>query len=237
MSLNHTPRRIRMIMNLRENGIRDPYVLNAMERVPRELFIPEHFHDKAYENRTLPIGLGQTISQPLVVAAMTQALELHDRHRVLEIGTGSGYQAAVLAQIARRVYSVERHRKLATKAEGCLLSLGITTVTQIVGDGTLGWSAQAPFPRIIVTAAAFDAVPPALTQQLSDDGILVIPINDKIHVYRKQGDSLIETPLMNADFVPLISDKSSKTKTAEAPQAPSIVDALTQWHKQRHAFA
>jgi len=151
-----TPKKLRLIMELRRGGVSDQHVLGAIERIPRELFVPATFVDQAYENVALPIGRGQTVSQPLVVAHMTEALEVGARHKVLEIGTGSGYQAAVLAKLCRRVYSIERHRELLREAEQRLAKLRIHNVTLRFGDGTKGWPEQAPFDRIIVTAAAVE---------------------------------------------------------------------------------
>ena len=147
-------RKIRLVMELRRQGVTDKAVLSAIERVPRELFVPATFHDQAYENTALPIGHGQTISQPAVVAYMTQALELGPRMKVLEVGTGCGYQAAVLARLCRRVYTVERHRELRREAEARFAELRIRNITSRWGDGTKGWTEQAPFDRIIVTAGA-----------------------------------------------------------------------------------
>ncbi len=145
---------IGLIMQLRRRGIRDTAVLRAIERVPREQFIDASFGDHAYHDIALPIECGQTISQPFVVAFMTEKLELDPRHKVLEIGTGSGYQAAVLSHLCRRVYTIERWRELQKLAEKRLAKLRIANVTTIIGDGWLGWPPQAPFDRIIVTAAA-----------------------------------------------------------------------------------
>ncbi|MEE8548068.1 MAG: rRNA adenine N-6-methyltransferase family protein, partial [Alphaproteobacteria bacterium] len=133
------PRQIRLIMELRQLGISDAEVLGAIERVPREMFVPEQFQDQAYENTALPIGAGQTISQPLVVALMTQALKLGERMRVLEIGTGSGYQAAVLSHLCRRVYTIERHPTLLKEAEARFKELGLHNVTAMTGNGIAGW--------------------------------------------------------------------------------------------------
>ena len=167
-------RKIRLIMTLRRSGITDTAVLAAIERIPREAFVPASFLDQAYENRALPIGLGQTLSQPQVVALMTQALAVRPRHKVLEIGTGSGYQAAVLSRLARRVYSIERHRPLLREAERRFTELRLHNITTIAGDGNLGWREQAPFDRIILTAAAA-ALPLNLFDQLADGGIMVLP--------------------------------------------------------------
>src|ERR1700722_13087374 len=146
----------RLVMILRGEGMSDLRVLAALERVPRELFVPAPFAEQAYDSVALPIGHGQTISQPFVVALMTQALELGDRHKVLEVGTGSGYQAAVLAQLCRRVFTIERHRAMLAEAEKRFAQLRIGNITTRFGDGSKGWVAQAPFARLIVTAAAPD---------------------------------------------------------------------------------
>ena len=179
--------KIRLIMELRRQGITDARVLGAIERVPREAFVPEPLRDQAYENTALPIGRAQTISQPAVVAFMTQELKIDDRMRVLEIGTGSGYQAAVLAKLCRRVYSIERHRELLADAEAKFRELRINNVTTRHGDGTKGWPEQAPFDRIIVTAAATRDVPQALLDQLAPDGIMIAPMGDNArdqHLFR-----------------------------------------------------
>src|SRR6202040_2812840 len=147
-------KKVRLIMELRALGVTDTRVLGAIERVPREAFLPDTFRDRAYENVALPVGHGQTISQPLVVAHMTEALEVGERHKVLEIGTGSGYQTAVLARLCRRVFTIERHRALLKEAEKRGAELRLHNVTSRFGDGTKGWPEQAPFDRIIVTAAA-----------------------------------------------------------------------------------
>ena len=202
-------RKIRLIMKLRKSGITDTGVLGAIERVPREVFIPTYFHDQAYEDIALPIGRGQTISQPLVVASMTQELQVNDRHKVLEIGTGSGYQAAILAKLCRRVYSIERHRPLLALAESRLNELKIRNITCKAADGMKGWIEQAPFDRIIVTAAAGDAPPQALLDQMNIGGIMIIPMGrDKASqfIYRitrsEEGYSCEQ--LMPVRFVPLL---------------------------------
>ena len=168
-------RKIRLIMELRQQGITDQRILSAIERVPRETFIPEAFHDQAYENTALPIGHGQTISKPSVVGFMTQALEVGPRMKILEIGTGCGYQAAVLARLCRRVYSIERFRGLLLSTEARLRQLRINNVTTKWGDGIEGWPEQAPFDRMILTAAASE-VPKVLLSQITDDGIIVAPV-------------------------------------------------------------
>lgn len=203
-------RKIRLIMKLRKCGITDTGVLAAIERIPREIFIPTQFHDQAYEDTALPIGRGQTISQPLVVASMTQELRLNDRHKVLEIGTGSGYQAAILAKLCRRVYSIERHRPLLATAEQRINELRIRNITCKAADGMKGWIEQAPFDRIIVTAAAGDEPPPALLAQMSVGGIMVIPMGrDKAsqfiyRITRVSEDSYETEKLMPVRFVPLL---------------------------------
>ena len=168
---------IRLLMELRGGGVLDPRVLSAIEWVPRERFVSTPFLDKAYENDALPIGCGQTISQPLVVGLMTQELDVGERMKVLEIGTGSGYQTAVLSRLCRRVYSVERHKPLLTQAESRLKALQIHNFTTRLGDGSRGWPEQAPFDRIMVTAAAHD-IPPVLVEQLKPGGIMVLPVGD-----------------------------------------------------------
>ncbi len=199
---------IELIMQLRRRGIRDAKVLRAMERVPRELFVAEAFTAPAYQDIALPIECGQTISQPFVVAFMTEKLELDERHKVLEIGTGSGYQAAVLSYLCRRVYTVERWRELQKMAEDRLSKLSITNVTTIIGDGWLGWPPQAPFDRIIVTAAALDA-PAALLDQLKMGGRMIIPLGEtrdeqSLVQIDKTEEGLLETPLLPVRFVPLV---------------------------------
>ena len=204
------PRQIRLIMELRQHGIGDAEVLGAIERVPREMFVPEQFQDQAYENTALPIGAGQTISQPLVVALMTQALKLGERMRVLEIGTGSGYQAAVLSHLCRRVYTIERHATLLKEAEARFKELGLHNVTAMTGNGIAGWPEQAPFPRILVTAAAVKA-PPALLDQLDVGGIMVIPIganasDQNVVRLTKREDGFESETLWPVRFVPMIGD-------------------------------
>jgi len=199
---------VSLIMQLRRRGIRDAKVLRAIERVPRELFVDEAFSDHAYQDIALPIECGQTISQPFVVAFMTEKLELEPAHKVLEIGTGSGYQAAVLSHLCRRVYSVERWRELQKAAEQRLAELKINNVTTIIGDGWLGWPPQAPFDRIIVTAAALDA-PAALLDQLKEGGRMIIPLGEtresqSLVQIDKTEEGLVETPLLPVRFVPLV---------------------------------
>jgi protein-L-isoaspartate(D-aspartate) O-methyltransferase len=159
-------------------GVRDPRVLGAMRDVPRHLFVPEAVARDAYEDRPLPIGEGQTISQPYMVAAMTAALAPGPADRVLEVGTGSGYQAAILARLARSVVTIERHPALAARARAAMDALGITNVRVVVGDGSNGYPDEAPYDRILVTAGA-PAVPESLKEQLADGGRLVIPVGRK----------------------------------------------------------
>ena len=200
--------KIGLIMALRGDGVTDTRVLSAMERVPREAFVPEDMHERAYENTALPIACGQTISQPFVVAYMTQALQVGDRMRVLEIGTGSGYQAAVLAQLCRRVYTVERHRPLMRAAQKRFTELGISNITTRHGDGADGWPDQAPFDRIIVTAAV-DSIPEALLDQLAPGGIMVLPVggfamDQYVQRIVKTETGLQTSLLIPVRFVPLV---------------------------------
>jgi protein-L-isoaspartate(D-aspartate) O-methyltransferase len=169
------PRGAALAAVLRQEGVRDERVLAAIASVPRDLFVDRPFESAAYENTALPIACGQTISQPFVVAYMTEVLQLDTRARVLEIGTGSGYQAAVLSRLCRRVYTIERHRPLLVEAERRFKSLRLENIASRLSDGFAGWSEQAPFDRILMTAAA-DRVPPALLEQLKPGGILVAPI-------------------------------------------------------------
>ncbi len=200
---------IRQILELRQSGITDTRVLSAIERVPRARFVPEALSHQAFENVAIPIGHGQTLSQPLVVAQMTEALEVDPRMRVLEIGTGSGYHTAVLAQLCRRVYTIERHRPLMVQAENRLRELRMHNVTTKVGDGMLGWPEQAPFDRIIVAAAAPEP-PAAILAQLAVGGILVLPIGVQgreqslMRVWRR-GQGFDSEWLSQVRFVPLVS--------------------------------
>lgn len=198
----------RLILSLRSAGITDTAVLSAVERVPRELFVPETFRDQAYENTALPIGYGQTLSQPLVVAAMVTALELTNRMKLLEVGTGSGYHAAVLAHLCRRVYTIERHRPLLAEAERIFGELGLHNITTRAGDGMLGWPEQAPFDRISVTAASGEP-PAALLDQLAVGGIMVMPVGGRdrtqiLQQFRRTEDGYQTQDLMEVRFVPLL---------------------------------
>lgn len=210
-------RKIRLLMSLRRSGVADAKVLGAIERVPRERFVPDAFQDRAWDDTALPIGHGQTISQPLIVALMTEALKPTDRSKVLEIGTGSGYQTAVLAGLARRVYTIETIKPLQDEAAKLLEDLRIHNVTMRHGDGARGWPEQAPFDRIIVTAASGGDVPQALIDQLGEGGILVCPVrratDDQIVVrICRENDSLTREDLWPVRFVPLVT--GGKTKSA-----------------------
>ncbi len=202
-------RTIRLILDLRREGVADTRVLAAIERVPREMFLPAAFRDQAYEDVALPIGHGQTVSQPSVVARMTQALEVPERGKVLEIGTGSGYQTAVLARLSRRVYTIERHQPLLAEAEKRLEQLRLRNVTTRCGDGSHGWPTQAPFDRILVTCAA-PVAPEILAGQLADGGVMVVPVGDigrdqRIMRVRRMGDGFTVDQLWTVRFVPLVS--------------------------------
>jgi len=204
-------RRAQMVeRQLRRRGIEDERVLAAMEAVPRERFVPARARHRAYADSALPIGAEQTISQPWIVAAICQALELGGSERVLEIGTGSGYSTAVLARLAAEVVSVERHEELARGAREALAALGIANVELRVGDGSLGVPERAPFGAIAVHASAPEA-PPALVEQLADGGRLVVPIAadsvDALTVLRRRGDRVEAESLGPCRFVPLIGEE------------------------------
>jgi protein-L-isoaspartate(D-aspartate) O-methyltransferase len=195
---------------LRARGIRDERVLDAMGRVPREAFLPEGIVHEAYQDSALPIDCGQTISQPVIVAMMTEALMLTGSEKILEIGTGSGYQTAILAELAAEVYSIERHADLARHAQSRLAELGYQNVRVRTGDGSLGWPEEAPFDRIIVTAAA-EECPPALWQQLVEGGILVGPFGPSaeqaLYEMHKIGGQPQSRVLTGCRFVPLVSNQ------------------------------
>jgi len=199
---------LRLVMKLREQGIADTGVLAALERVPREAFVLDSFADRAYDNKALPIDQGQTISQPYIVAYMSEALRLDDRHKVLEVGTGSGYQTAILSKLCRRVYTIERYPSLLAQAEARFAKLGLYNITSRVGDGRRGWPEQAPFPRTIVTAAAAE-VPATLVDQLAVDGVMVAPVGAGRHsqhlVRLTRGEEGVESEeLIPVRFVPLV---------------------------------
>ena len=208
--MNREEERIKLIMSLRRQAVTDGRVLAAIERVPREVFVPDAFRARAYDDNALPIGHDQTISQPAVVGYMTQELEVGARMRVLEIGTGSGYQAAVLSKLCRRVYTIERRRPLLREAEARFARLRISNVTTRWDDGARGWPEQAPFERILVTAAPPD-VPPALLDQLAPDGIMVLPVGDsgddqQLLKCRKRDGEIDYSTLWPVRFVPLLAD-------------------------------
>jgi len=222
-------RKIRLIMELRRSGVTDTAVLAAIERIPREEFVPEAFHDRAYDPRTLPIGCGQTLSNPQVVALMTQALSPSRSSKVLEIGTGSGYQAAVLARLSRRVYTIERHKGLLLEAERRFKALRIHNVTTRHGDGSVGWPEQAPFDRILMTAAA-EKVPPKIAEQLAPGGVLVLPMGGErdrqrlMRVERRADGGWHADDLGPVRFVPLVAGALPRSAPLAVPEALSAVE-------------
>jgi protein-L-isoaspartate(D-aspartate) O-methyltransferase len=200
------------LLTLRRRGIMDQAVLRAMDEVPREHFVEDEFSDAAYADQALPIACGQTISQPYVVAYMTEALAVKPQHRVLEVGTGSGYQAAVLSRLAREVVSIERYRTLAETARARLRTLGYDNVEIIVGDGLAGAPVRAPFDRIIVTAAA-ETVPQALIDQLADGGVMILPLGphggtQELIRLTRAGRDLKRESLIAVRFVPLLPGRA-----------------------------
>lgn len=203
---------------LRREGMTDPRVLQAMSRVPRDLFVPPECRSHAWHNIPLPIGQGQTISQPLVVGLMTQALELQGTESVLEVGTGSGYQCAILAEMSRKVVSIERLESLATSARHRLARLGYGNIQVIVGDGTLGYPEGAPYDAIIVTAATPRA-PQPLLDQLADGGRLIVPTgshsSQELILYTNREGRLAARRLGAVRFVPLIGEAGWKEQEAE----------------------
>lgn len=201
--------KIRLIMRLRKQGITDMRTLGAIEQVPREAFVDKEFMAHAYDDHALPIAMEQTISMPSVVAMMTQALDVKPTHSVLEIGTGSGYQAAVLAKLARRVHTIERHAQLAEIARARFDAMKLRNITQHVGDGGTGWPHSAPYERIIVTCAA-DEVPQALLHQLAIGGIMIVPVGPHVasqqllKLTRTREDEVRKEVLAPVRFVPLV---------------------------------
>ncbi|MBC6443662.1 MAG: protein-L-isoaspartate(D-aspartate) O-methyltransferase [Rhodobacteraceae bacterium] len=200
--------KMRFMSGLRSNGVTDQRVLTAMEKVPRALFVQRTFRDCAYADMALPINSGQTISQPSIVGKMTSALNVGPRDKVLEVGTGSGYQAAVLAHLARRVYTIERHRRLARAARRVIDGLSLVNVIVMTGDGSRGLPDQAPFDRILLTAAAED-LPATLLAQLRVGGIMVLPVGQTDTVQRllrveKTKNGLEYRELESVRFVPLV---------------------------------
>lgn len=207
-------RKIQLVMELRNKGVRDTRVLDAMERIPREAFVDERFIADAYADQALPITCGQTISQPFIVAYMTDRLRLSPRMKVLEIGTGSGYQTAVLALLCRRVYSIERYRSLIKAAEERFRALNFHNITTMLGDGHKGWPAQAPFERIIVTAAS-RGIPEALLEQLAVGGIMVLPVEvapgrQELQRVTKSEEGIEVETLLPVSFVPLVEDSAKE---------------------------
>ncbi|WP_289080011.1 protein-L-isoaspartate(D-aspartate) O-methyltransferase [uncultured Sulfitobacter sp.] len=201
-------RKMQFLYALRSKGVTDARVLNAMEQIDRGPFIRGLFASRAYEDMPLPIACGQTISQPSVVALMTQALDVSSRDKVLEVGTGSGYQAAILSKLARRVYTIDRHRRLVVEARQIFEDLALSNITAITGDGSFGLPEQAPFDRIIVTAAAEDPPGPLLAQ-LKVGGIMVVPVGQSDTVQhlirvRKTETGLEYDELRKVRFVPLL---------------------------------
>jgi len=224
MNTQDINRRIRLVMDLRNKGITDTSVLSAMERVPRDIFVPAAVRDQAWEDMALPIGRGQTISQPFIVATMSAALKLSDRDSVLEIGTGCGYQTAVLSSLVRRVYTIERHKILSDMAQATLEELKIRNVTALAGDGMKGWPRMSrpeepSFDKIIVTACARKEPPQALLSQLKDDGIMVIPVGEpgeqvlKSYTKMAGGDFAIRD-ICPVRFVPLLPDLADESESA-----------------------
>jgi len=209
--------KIELVMALRRQGIKDKRVLNAIERIPRELFVDPNFQKQAYDDHALPIECGQTISQPYVVAYMTEQLHVGERMKVLEVGTGSGYQAAVLAKLCRRVYTVERYRTLLKDALKRFDQLQIHNITAKAADGMLGWPEQAPFDRIIVTAAS-TSVPITLVEQLKVGGIMIVPVaipggRGEQHLVRieRTEEGVKREELIPVRFVPLVEGVARET--------------------------
>ena len=201
---------------LRARGVRDERVLAAMAKVPRHLFVPEEMRESAYQDRALPIGYGQTISQPYIVAVMLEMLDVHDDHKVLEVGAGSGYQAALLAELAKEVYAIEIIEPLAHRAKQVLTKLGYADkVHVIVADGTLGWKEAAPYDRIIVSAACPE-IPPPLAEQLVEGGRIVAPVGrrgiQQLVVGVKRDNELELMKTIGCVFVPLIGEHGWKRR-------------------------
>jgi len=208
-ALDHKTRKARLVLDLRQAGITNTKVLAAIESIPRERFVSDSLVARAYDDSALPIECGQTISQPAIVAWMTVALQLGERMKVLEVGTGSGYQATVLSRLCRRIYTIERYRLLLRQAEARFRELDLNNIAGKLGDGSLGWPEQAPFDRIIVTAAAPEPLP-ALLDQLAVDGIMVLPLGgaDEVQTLvriKRDGDGYHRDKLFAVRFVPLVS--------------------------------
>jgi len=207
-------RRQMVELDIRGRGVKDPVVLGVMGQAPRHLFVDASYRDRAYEDHPLPIGEGQTISQPYVVALMSEALRLGRGDRVLEIGTGSGYQAAVLAGIVKEVYTIEIRKALADKAEKTLVDLGYRNVKVKYGDGYFGWNEQAPFDAIIITAAA-NHIPPPLIRQLKEGGRLIVPLGSTVYfqtltLATKRKGELDVVQICPVAFVPMTGEMQKK---------------------------
>jgi len=204
--------RMEFILTLRRRGISNAAVLRAMDEVPRDHFVPEKFRGQAYADQALPIDCGQTISQPYVVAYMTEHLDVHPEHKVLEVGTGSGYQAAILSRLAREVVTVERYRTLAETARERLAALGMTNVEVLVEDGLAGAGERGPYDRIIVTAAA-EQIPEALVASLAEGGVMILPLGphggtQELVKLTKTKDGVEREDLIGVRFVPLLPGKA-----------------------------
>ncbi len=198
-------RKIRLILELREAGINDSKVLSALEKIPREKFVPENFRNQAYDNIALPINENQTISQPFIVAKMTQLLEIQKTNKILEIGTGSGYQTAILSLLSRRVYTIERIKSLLNKAEIIFENLKLTNIVTKYADGNLGWKEQIPFNRIIFTAAT-SKIPNDFFKHIEEGGIIVCPVikgtKQCLIKFKKINNKITEDIYDNVVFVP-----------------------------------
>ena len=204
--------RMEFMLTLRRRGISNAAVLRAMDEVPREHFVPNAFYDQAYADQALPIACGQTISQPYVVAYMSEQLDVRPEHRVLEVGTGSGYQAAILSRLAREVVTVERYRTLAETARARLETLGMSNVTVLVDDGLAGAAERGPYDRIMVTAAA-EEIPQALLASLAEGGVMILPLGphggaQELVKLTKTREGIKREDLIGVRFVPLLPGKA-----------------------------
>jgi protein-L-isoaspartate(D-aspartate) O-methyltransferase len=211
-----------LLADLRSYGIKDERVLAAIAEVPRDLFVERGFEDEAFADRALPISCGQTISQPFIVAYMTQALDVQADARVLEIGTGSGYQTAVLSRLAAKVYTIERHLPLLEKAKERFESLGLANIAARHGDGYQGWEEEGPFDRVLVTAA-FRDLPPKLTEQLKPSGKLVTPlgyetISQRLWKIIRTADGLTSEALLPVVFVPMVPGLPREERGSDEPE-------------------
>jgi protein-L-isoaspartate(D-aspartate) O-methyltransferase len=205
--------RAQLVLRMRQNGLRDTRVVRAIEAVPRRLFVPDHLQDHAYADRALPIACGQSISRPYLAAYVTQHLDVGDAHKVLEIGTGTGYQTAVLAALARRVFTIDRFRTLITAAEQRFSALRLNNITAMAGDGITGWPNQAPFDRILVSASSGD-IPPALLAQLAVGGVMIVPVGpahgpQTLIRLEKTAQGTSRTELMTVRLTPLTPGKAA----------------------------